>query len=102
MTDPPLFMNVGSRGRERPVVRTKTVFSRLTDTAVGPPREKEAACAMPERRGRTGPMSTPGACAESPRPCPPGRDPGPGDADAELVFRIRFLPGGCTRKYTQG
>jgi hypothetical protein len=40
MTNPPLFMNVGSRGRERPVVRTKTVFSRLTDTAVGPPREK--------------------------------------------------------------
>jgi hypothetical protein len=35
MTNPPLFMNVGSRGRERPAIQTKTVFSRLTNTAVG-------------------------------------------------------------------
>jgi hypothetical protein len=40
MTDPPLFMKVGSRGRERPAIQTKTVFSRLTNTAVRPPHEK--------------------------------------------------------------
>ena len=40
MTDLPLFMNVGSRGRERPAIQTKTVFSRLTNTAVGPPRKR--------------------------------------------------------------
>ena len=73
MTDPPLFMNVGSRGRERPAIRTKAVFSRLTIRRSGRRARSKQRAPCLSAAEETGPMSTPGACAESPQPCPPGR-----------------------------
>jgi hypothetical protein len=60
---------------------------------------------MPERRGRTGPMSTPGLALRArslARRAGSGAGQGRRDADVELIFRIHFLSGGCTRKYTHG